>query len=171
MKKNRIILLSSLLLASATATTIAIAISNKSSVVKAVDIEYTWDNPFVCEDWFYSGKGFMFEFTYEKGTADGVADHIQFTPMCIVNNRFVRITENYPGRIDIDEHGNLSTSMGNLIKNENGTYTYSVMFSEFKDKWNVDQDKDKNTGEVTYSYAINGHETVSKIYFRNEEMI
>lgn len=149
MKKKKLIILSSLLLASVTALTVGIVISNKDKSFETK--AYTWDDAFVCENWFYSGKGFMFDFTYEKGTEDGVADSIQFALMTRINGEDKMVTSIYPGGFDDDGYGNLTSRMGNLIKNEDGTYTYSMMFNEFKNQWNT---------------GIDGTETVSKIYFR-----
>ena len=150
MKKSKMFILSGLLLASVAATTTAIVISNKSGEIKAVDIEpYTWDEPFICEDWYYSGKGFMFEFTYTKTTEE---DSISLCPQ--TSSGGTRITANYPIKILVSSSGIVTSTYGNVIKNENGTYTFSMMFDEIgQSLWNVEE-------------GITGHETINKIYFK-----
>lgn len=152
MKKNCFLKTFSLVLVTAAITSVALISSSKAGEgVLGADIQYIWDYPFTCENWYNSGKGFQFEFTYEKGTASDQEDHIQFCPMVTGDTR---LTSGYPCKITVDGEGNVTSNKGNIIKNENGTYTYSMMFSDFTpDLW--------NTAE-----GINGTETVTKLYFR-----
>ena len=154
MKKTKILLGSSVLLAGITALSIIINPSKKgNNRTNAVDIpDYTWDNVITCENWANSGKGFQFDFTYTK--ANEGDDSISLCPMGKVNGNDIRITSGYPIKINVSATGLVTSTYGNVIKNDDNTYTFSMMFDEVASSaWNTSQ-------------GITGTETITKIYFR-----
>lgn len=152
MKAKKIIILSSLVLTSVGATRLGILFT-RDKEPQIVHANYIWDYPFECDEWLYSGKGFYFDFTFNK-------DEI------IVNKRVSveLLTNEYNDRrltnkvyINFYTNGDITSTVGNIIKNDDDTYTFSAMFSEFEGLLNV-------------SEGATGHETCNKCNFREADI-
>ena len=146
-KRNKIILLSSILAVSvaATVTTVVLLKDKKPENVSA----YLWDYPFEVDDWYFSGKGFQFDFTFNQNEVTQNSE--QGIELLATGDQ--RVTNNQV-KIYFKTDGSVTSNKGNIIKNNDGSYTFAVMFNEFVN------------GETIDSKVITGHEHVCKLSFR-----
>lgn len=155
MKKRPLIILSSAILAVASIGTVTGVLLSKNHETKQTLANYIWDYPFECDDWFYSGKGFKMEFSFDTTLiTDGSKINVELIAKSKSDERLTNKTA-----ITFYTDGRVTSQRGNVIKNENGTFTYTAMFSEF-DNWNT---SDAN--------VVNGHECACKISFRDCDFV
>lgn len=109
------------------------------------DVRFT-DGDFInVENFFYSGKGFITEFTFGKPTKDKTTG-FNFLGG---DSGWKRLTD--PFSITFKANGQVTSTMGKVFE-INGHYYYKLMFSELSGHLNTDE-------------GVTGHENLSSFYF------
>ena len=112
----------------------------------AADKKISNEDFVICENFLYSGKGFILEFTF---TVPSAQTNIQFNLMND-NGNWHRLTDNFTMTFKAD--GSVQTNKGKVFK-INDRYFLQMMFSDLANSLN------KNQGEVA-----TGTETVNSFY-------
>lgn len=147
MKKNlvkKLIFTSSLILCTVISSAVVCADMNHAQVVSAYD-DYTIDDFVVCENWYYSGKGFELDFTFDPSQITSTSQNT-FSLMSDTADK--RITTY--NHLTFNPNGEVTSSVGKVIKRDN-CYTLMVMFKDFT---------------INTDGGANGTETVKKMSFR-----